>query len=572
MNNQIISIAYSAFINKGAFALLLGSGISRKSGIPTGWEITLKLIDQIATLEKQDPSGDLEQWYKDYFGKDPDYSDILEQLTNTPEERLNLLKPFIEPNIEELEQGLKTPTIAHRQIARLVKEGYIKVIVTTNFDRLLENSLKDLGIEPTVISNPEHVENSIPLIHSNITVIKINGDYLGTKFLNIKSELEQYDPRLVDILKFIFENYGLITCGWSAQWDIALVNIIKSANKFRYSNYFTYLSRVNSDLKDLSHFRKGQLVKINDADSFFTELTENIESLEKNNNTHPLSSQVALQRIKKYLSKEEYIIQLHDLLYNITDDFLNKIKAVSLSSTPTIELMKEVRDQYLNRLDLMVSVIAVSAYWAKPYHYNIIINVIKRVASAAENMNTSSYKVWGEIIYLPSLVIRYVCALSCIAGNNFKLLYLMSTLQIQTKNKLEPFVKLSDAESVIERDHLNKMENVRYHLPMSELVFKFIRPSFKDLIPIESDYDAFFDYYEFINALNYMNYSEHGWYPMGRFAYKDRNITETILKRAEKEKSEFELIRAGFFNSYEKLKEDFDKFNEYLRSISSRYW
>lgn len=572
MNSQTISVAYSAFTNKGAFALLLGSGISRKSGIPTGWDITLNLISQIALLEKQDPGTDLEKWYLDYFSKEADYSDILEKLTNTQEERLNLLRPFIEPSAEELEEGLKTPTVAHKQIARLVKEGYIKVIITTNFDRLIENALKELGIEPTVISNPEHIENSIPLIHSNITIIKINGDYLDTTFLNIKSELENYDNRLVNIIKFIFENFGLITCGWSAKWDIALVDILKAANKFRYSNYFTYLNRIDEEFKELSTFRQGQLVKIKDADSFFTELAENIESLEKNNDNHPLTSQVALQRIKKYLAKEEHTISLHDLLYNITDDFLSKLQSINLAVVPSIETMKEVRDQYINKSDLMVLSFATISYWAKPHHYNTVVNTLKRIASAAEGMHTTSSPAWGTMVYLPVLILRYTCGISCVASGDFKLLYLMSTMQVKTRYKLEPFVKISDAQTVIERDHLNKMEGANYYLPMSEFIFKYLRPYFKNLIPIDSDYELFFDYYEFINAINYIKYSEHGWYPMGRFAYKNGNIADDILKKAETEKSNFELIKSGFFDSYDDLKQDFNKFSEYFKTVRHHYW
>ena len=42
----------------------------------------------------------------------------------------------------------KTPTPAHRAIASLVKAGYIRVIVTTNFDRLVEQALTDAGVPP----------------------------------------------------------------------------------------------------------------------------------------------------------------------------------------------------------------------------------------------------------------------------------------------------------------------------------------------------------------------------------------------------------------------------------------
>ena len=38
-----------------------------------------------------------------------------------------------------------------RAIARLVRSGHVRVIVTTNFDRLMENALREEGIEPTVV-------------------------------------------------------------------------------------------------------------------------------------------------------------------------------------------------------------------------------------------------------------------------------------------------------------------------------------------------------------------------------------------------------------------------------------
>lgn len=572
MNNQIISVAYSTFINKGAFALLLGSGISRKSGIPTGWEITLKLIGQLATLEKQDPKGDLAQWYKDYYKEEPDYSDILERLTNTSEERLNLLRPFIEPTAGELEQGQKTPTVAHRQIARLVKEGYIKVIVTTNFDRLLENALKDLGEEPTVISNPEHIENSIPLIHSKITIIKINGDYLDTKFLNIKSELEQYDPRLTNMLRFIFENFGLITCGWSAQWDIALVDILKNSNKFRYSNYFTYLNKVDSAINDLIAIRKGQLVKIVDADSFFTEYAENVDALIKGNDQHPLTKQVVLQRLKKYLVKEEHKILLHDLFNDIVEDYIKKIQLVDRSAVPTIELLREVRNQYAKVSDLLLVTLINTSYWSKPYHHLYIINSIKRITTFNAIASNISYVQLENIGYFPALLLRYVCGMSSIAGCNFKLLHTVLTLQIQTKYKLEPYVKLTENNSVIERENMRSIDNNSYHLPMNEFIYGFLRPYFKDLIPIDSDYESIFNYYEFINSLVYSKIITFDFFPMGRFAYKDTKIANRVLERAQKEGNKFDLIIGGFYESYDLLKVDIEKFNNHYNKIRYNYY
>jgi hypothetical protein len=50
--------------------------------------------------------------------------------------RRDLIAGFFEPTDEDAEQGLKVPGLAHRAIALLVKRGLVRVIVTTNFDRL----------------------------------------------------------------------------------------------------------------------------------------------------------------------------------------------------------------------------------------------------------------------------------------------------------------------------------------------------------------------------------------------------------------------------------------------------
>ena len=41
------------------------------------------------------------------------------------------------------ERDRKTPTAAHYAIADLVRGGHVRVLITTNFDRLMENALRD---------------------------------------------------------------------------------------------------------------------------------------------------------------------------------------------------------------------------------------------------------------------------------------------------------------------------------------------------------------------------------------------------------------------------------------------
>lgn len=137
-NNALTTLAFSIYPNKGMYALLLGAGISRSSGIPSGWDIVIDLLKKLAALNGENDFSDYEQWYYDKFGKAVDYSSLLGELVKTPTEWVNLMKSYFEPTEEEAESHLKEPTKAHRAIAQMAKNGFLKMILTTNFDRLLE--------------------------------------------------------------------------------------------------------------------------------------------------------------------------------------------------------------------------------------------------------------------------------------------------------------------------------------------------------------------------------------------------------------------------------------------------
>lgn len=163
----------------GTYAVFLGSGVSRAAEIPTGWEVTLDLVRELAASKgEQAGVDDPEGWYEATFGEGPNYSVLLERLARTRQERRDLLQGYFEPTDEDREEGRKLPTRAHEAVAELVAKGCVHVIVTTNFDRLTERALQDAGVNPQVISSEDDIEGAQPLQHARATVVKANGDYL----------------------------------------------------------------------------------------------------------------------------------------------------------------------------------------------------------------------------------------------------------------------------------------------------------------------------------------------------------------------------------------------------------
>ena len=65
-------LAFSIYGSPGVYALLVGSGLSRGAGIPTGWEVTLDLIRGHALARGESDQPDWATWYRTKFATEPD--------------------------------------------------------------------------------------------------------------------------------------------------------------------------------------------------------------------------------------------------------------------------------------------------------------------------------------------------------------------------------------------------------------------------------------------------------------------------------------------------------------------
>ncbi|MFA6072017.1 MAG: SIR2 family protein, partial [Janthinobacterium sp.] len=517
------------------------------------------LIREIAVLQGVNEIREPDQWYRETFNLEPDYSEILEKLTSTPEERINLLRRYFEPTSDDLADGLKTPTKAHKSIAWLVKNGYIKVVITTNFDRLLENSLSDIGIQPTIISNPNHVDNVLPLVHSQATVIKINGDYLDTKFLNIKSELEKYDERIEGILGRVFEDFGLVTCGWSAKWDTALVNTIKSSNKFRFSSYFTHVSDPDDTMRDLAQSRHGKLVQIQNADTLFSKIVENIEALENSRSTHPLTGRIVIAQVKKFVATGEHLVKLHDLIHDVTENCVVRIKKGNKNIT------KQVINEYKEDLELLITVLLNTTYWAKNDHYAMIFKSLKRIYFTSDDSSTS-----GNYTRFPALVLRYVIGIACLARSNYQLLSQLCNLHVKFSVPiLYPTLSLTELTNpwqLIDRSFFKDYYSKDFYCPHSKFIREYLRPFFLEILPENQEFKETFELYELITCMNHLENDTKYGFPAGAYLLDGDQYAKTQFKALLKDRESSILFSSGLFKQQENLEEKLDK--HYQENVS----
>jgi hypothetical protein len=181
-----------------------------------------------------------------------------------------------------------------------VKRGTVRVIVTTNFDRLMERALDTLGISAQVVSRPDSVAGMAPLAHAPATVIKLHGDYmdLGTRYT--PAELATYPPEWTALLGQVFDEYGLVVSGWSADWDEALVAALESAPARRYPLYWDARSSTGNTAARLLNARAGTALPAESADELFAGLADDLDTLDRLSEP-PMSLAMAVAKLKKFL-------------------------------------------------------------------------------------------------------------------------------------------------------------------------------------------------------------------------------------------------------------------------------
>ena len=532
--DPLLSLAFSMQSNKGVYAVLLGSGISRAAKIPTGWEVVLELVRKLALLTEENCEPDPEGWYLNKFGHAPDYAALLDQVAKTPAERQQLLRSYFEATEEEQEEKAKQPTVAHHAIANLAANGYIKVIITTNFDKLMELALQDAGISPVVLSTPDQIEGALPLVHTRCCVIKVHGDYLDTRIKNTPSELDSYDAKMDALLDQVFDQFGLITCGWSADWDVALRKAIERAPSRRFTTYWTSRGAPSEIAKQLIQHRAGQLISIKDADIFFPSLQEKVEALERFSEPHPLSAKTAVATVKKYLAEDKYRIRLYDL---INDETIRVIERLDLSGllatngeTSSVAITEKVR-KYEATCKQLMAMAATCGQWGGLQTSDILQRVQQTLYSAT--------KTGGTVILLeyqryPLTLVTYAACLGALLSKDLKFI---NTL-LQTKLRKEHDRTETKALDIVPpfcmlqypKEWGALLEGMsKQKFPLNDWLHKTLSECLGESFSSNDEYTLAFDTIEILLALSFGKHSgSHTWRPPGCYGYRTGNFELVI--------------------------------------------
>ncbi|WP_283747502.1 SIR2 family protein [Bacillus cereus] len=580
MDNQLMSLSFSMEANKGVYALLLGSGISFSANIPTGWGILKELCRRIMEVSGETHEDPI-QWYHDHFNKPAAYDEVIEMLAKTSTERVGLLAEFFEPKEDDGEDA-KKPTKAHKEIAKLVKNGYIKVIVTTNFDRLMEQALEELNIQYQTLYHESDIQGMKPLAHADCTVLKIHGDYRDTRFKNISDELEEYPENLTNLLQQVFDEYGIITSGWSAEWDTALKDTIKSVKSRRYSWYWhAFNETLSPPAEELLKFRDGiKIVDNGGADNFFSLLFENVESISKLKKTNPENIQIKIKKLKKFITND-LEIELREMITEETQTLVQFIKSLDYNANVNPETMQVYIGEIKEKTRTLSIMLTILTYYARDKkHESLICETLERLTTAEAKEGITTYICFSKF---PAIIGLYSAGIAAVMKKNFKLLNKLFT-EIRLRSHLygpTTFIEFAGSSGEIYSIFKDLYSQPIYKLPFEQM---FMHPFMHEIYANskltfdEQELNDYYDTFELLLALKH-RYINSTRFFSGMFGYKlDTSYILKFIKSGSEEKEDWQVLELfdhsieHFTNSLEKLTNDLNsEFGFNGRSLLSSY-
>ncbi len=317
-DDPYLPLAFSLASNPGAYAVLAGAGISKGAGLPSARDIEVDLVRKIARRDEAAiviDDSNAERWYEENYGKQLTYSSVIEDVAPLPHERQALLHRYFESAGDEDQASVPIPpSAAHRAIAQLVELGIIRVVVTTNFDRLFEQALTERGIQPTIVATEADAQGLGPLRLVQACIVHLHGDYLNpTSMLNTAAELNGYGEHMGALLRYVFVDYGLVVAGWSCRHESALREAATAFCTKRFTMGWVEPGPITDAAGQLISAHPAVIFETT-ADDAFGHLADQVVAMRETGARHPFTVAVAANRIKHYLIQQSPAISAHDMV------------------------------------------------------------------------------------------------------------------------------------------------------------------------------------------------------------------------------------------------------------------
>jgi NAD-dependent SIR2 family protein deacetylase len=448
--DPIIPLSVSIAEGERSYAFFLGSGISREAGIPTGSQIlndTKNLLYEFKTHKKAENRKEIKKWFSESEFHDFGYSEILEYLCPSLEDR----RKFLEKYFLDVE-----PTVSHDLIADMVDKKLIKCIITTNFDRLMEKSLDKKGISYDVVSSEKDQEQLKPREHSNCRILKLHGDYHKFNIKNTKDELNKLESGIETEFNEVLEKFGIVVIGYSGS-DNGVMECFENRMNPRYTLYWLKRGDINKRVEELIRQQDGKKLERDSADGFLKELSKKVEIFQAHETGE--TPEFIIQEVKACI-KDYTIVHFQELankqikiirekwneIYCDTDEKYESLNTENEEEKTAVAKNGFKEFEFLSDVITAIGLVLIEYNVIEFFEYllNTITEIYELPDMILEYLPEGSYSWNNRVMYIPRASIHhiYYCwGALAIKKENFEILNKLFDQKITTNNLFRPEMK-----------------------------------------------------------------------------------------------------------------------------------
>jgi hypothetical protein len=414
---------------------------------------------------------------------------------------------------------------------------------------------------------------------------------MDTRIKNTPEELAKYPKKVDKYLDRVLDEFGLIICGWSAEYDTALRNALYRRKSRRFSTYWTVKGKLCEDAIRLSNHLKTEQIPIDSANQFFTQLLEKIEALRDIEKPHPLTLPLAIATTKKYLSEDKYRIKLYDFVseevqriyYNFSSE-----RFANAENNLTKETLQKSLQEYKELLVILIGILNTITYFDKGQYSNLIKLTMERLIP-----KKSTTREYYSLARYPLVILSYSIGIIALERKNYKnLAALLLCFHFKDYNEKKHIIEIINSQSVFTDKWIKWLPTYQYngipHTPVNDYFFSDVREIIVKYLPDDKKYEEFFDIFEYLTGLIYLDITNEGTSiestgsTIGRFAwkrgtpFKREGLPESIesfIENGLNQGDKWTLLKAGFFNgSVDRFKECREAYESLLKGISKNWF
>ena len=382
------------------------------------------------------------------------------------------------------------------------------------------------------------------------------------------------------LLDQIFDEFGLIVCGWSAEWDYALRDAIYRCQSRRFATYWATRGVPGEEAERLIGHRKAETITIASADAFFQTLRDYVEAVEEFSRPHPLSTEATIAILKRYMSESRYRIQHSDLIHDAVRKALEETSTDGYDVNrhqPNGESFSTRVRGYDVACSTFLAMAPVAGFWAEPEHYPVWERALSRLANVEQR---GGYTVWLSLERYPALLLLFALGIGVLEARRIELLSQLFFVPTHEPNEgnLPAGVVLPrhclSGDTVTLARALPGVGNIRF--PFSKWIYTVVREHTRNIIPSEKQYAFVFAKFELLLALGFGHHEDKRfgyWAPPGTFVYlyeERRRAVNEIQESLTRQNDKSPYVQCGIFgDTAESCRQEIDNLMAFLPKLGS---